>query len=133
ADIEQAVAILPLWNKGSVLIQLEQIALSASGYEYYQIINDVANESSGLNAPPPASLLGNLFNPDDRNEVVLGQFNAVALEQYNLFIERAAIQDQALTPNRFPELEDPSDPTSIFTAPCEESKTRTSIRPNGWQ
>lgn len=132
SGIEQEVAVLAFRNQGNILIELEQVALSPSGYAFYQIINDVLNESSGLNAPPPAALLGNLYNPEDRSEAVLGQFNAVDLTTYSLFIDRSGIQESALNPTVFPGLEDPNDPTSVFTAPCEESETRTAVRPKGW-
>lgn len=133
SNIELEVATLPYWTNTNIVIELEQLNLSEAGYEFYSIIDDVLNESSGLNAPPPASLIGNLFNPDNPTEAVLGQFNAVALKTYGLFIERENLADRPIEATQFPRLEESNDPSSIFLAPCEETNTRTAIRPRGWQ
>ena len=73
------IAVIPYYRRQDVLVQIQQLSLSETSYEYFKVINDLISDSGGLNAPPPAALFGNLFNPLDPAESVLGQFTASAV------------------------------------------------------
>ncbi|MEM9885359.1 MAG: DUF4249 domain-containing protein [Bacteroidota bacterium] len=127
------IAEIPFYRKQDILVEVQQLALSKSTYEYFKIINDILVESSSLNAPPPAALVGNLFNVDDPKEAVLGQFTAAASSTLSLFIERRNLNTLVLEPESLPALEDTTDPTSIITAVCEEGANQTAVEPKGWK
>ncbi|HAI38656.1 MAG TPA: DUF4249 domain-containing protein, partial [Maribacter sp.] len=74
STFELPVANLLLYNKSKILIELQQYSISASAYKYFSVLKDIVDDSNGLNAPPPAALLGNIINPNDEEEVVLGRF-----------------------------------------------------------
>lgn len=128
---DKEIAILPYYRPEDILIEVQQLALSPSSYQYFKVINDVTLESGGLNAPPPSALLGNLFNPDDTNEPILGQFTATMVATKSLFIDRSNISATPVTPDHNIRVE-----TCFMCpnfAPCEEGRFRTSIKPEGWQ
>lgn len=132
-SIERPVAIVPFYRKQDILVEIQQLSLTKESYEYFEIINDILVENSGLNAPPPAALAGNLVNIDDPSEVVLGQFTATTSSTLTLFIDRSTITDTPINPETLPALEDTANPDHILIAPCEEGKQRTSIKPAGWK
>ena len=131
AITDKEIVLLPYNRKEDILIEIQQLSLNESGYNYFKIIDDQVSASGGLNAPPAAPLLGNLFNPDDLTEIVLGQFTAAGVSSKFIFIDRSNIQEDPIRPDD-PIVVEPcaSCPQSF---PCEESSTRTSVEPEGWQ
>lgn len=124
------IAIIPFNRRPDILVEIQQFTLDKSAYEYFKVINSLVNESGGLNAPPPAPLLGNLFNPDDSSDLLLGQFTAAGVSTKRVFIDRSQIIEPPLTTDDLVILETcVSCPTS---APCVESFSRTPIKPEGW-
>lgn len=128
---DREIVILPFNRRPDILIEVQQLSLNESTYNYFKIINDQVSANAGLNAPPPAPLLGNLFNPNDPSEFVLGQFTTAGVSSKSLFIDRSTISEDPFRPDDPIILENcPSCPQSY---PCEESLTRTGIEPEGWQ
>ncbi len=127
---------LPLYTYENMVVEVQQFSISTSAYEYYKVLKDIVDNSSGLNAPPPAALVGNIFNPTDGEEFVFGRFTATATSVASAFIEREGIAEEALETRDAIILEDPMvypvPPGSTIFAPCEEGKFRTAIPPNGW-
>jgi len=127
---DREVAILPYYRRPSILVEIQQYSLNKSAYEYFKVINSQVSESGSLNAPPPAALLGNLFNPDDSSDLILGQFTAAGLSTKRIFIDRSQIIEPPIRPSEPLILETcNSCPTS---APCVDSFTRTASKPDGW-
>jgi len=125
------IVILPFYRRPDILIEVQQLSLNESAYNYFKIISDQVSASGGLNAPPAAPLFGNLFNPDDPTEIVLGQFTAAGVSSKFVFIDRSTILENPFRPD---------DPIILETCigcpqsyPCKESLTKTSIEPEGWQ
>ena len=125
------IAILPFNRRPDILIEVQQLSVSKSNYEYFKIINDQLSASGGLNAPPPSPLLGNLFNPDDSSEFVLGQFTVAGVSAKSIFIDRSMITENPVRPDN-PIILEPC-LTCPKSFPCEEGRNRTSIEPEGWQ
>jgi len=139
------VADIVLFSRENIVVQLQQFSLTASAYEYYRILQDLVDNNAGINAPPPAALIGNMFNPNDDQEFVLGRFTAAAATAENIFIDRRNIQEQPVNREIFffegcnevcPAINCP--PTSepgcveVLEAPCEETRFKTGITPEGW-
>ncbi len=129
------VGEVPLFTKRDILIEVQQFAISPLAYQYYQTLKDIIDNNSGINSPLPAALVGNLYNPEDKEEFVLGRFTAAATITKQLFVERESIlenqlEDELLTqPEGFAE---PTPPPQMYGAPCVESHYRTGRMPQGW-
>jgi hypothetical protein len=131
-----------LYTHGNILVELQQIALTEVAYEYYRILNDIVDNNSGLNAPPPAALVGNIYNPDNDEEYVLGRFTAASSTTMSVFIERDSISESAIEPFNIFKSECEifcgkavcKSPGCEFetVVPCNETRFRTAIRPEGW-
>ena len=127
---------LLLYTKEDMVVEVQQISLTPSAYDYYKVLKDIIDNSSGLNAPPPAALVGNLFNPEDDEDFIFGRFTSAASSSASLFIDRTFIAEEPLEdidPLRLePTLNSPFPPPATISAPCIESKFRTAIVPPGW-
>jgi len=72
--------------KYSILVK--QYALSEKSYTYWKEQENI-NESLGtLFDPQPYVIKGNIYNPDDENEVVLGYFDASSVQKKRIFISK---------------------------------------------
>ncbi len=124
------IAGIPYYRDQNILVEVQQLSLGKSAYDYFKIINDLVNENSGLNAPPPAALLGNLSSVNDPDDFVLGQFTATAVSTKRIFIDRSNTLATPIDPDHILRLEDCFNCPNYF--PCEEGFFRTSIKPVGW-
>mgnify|MGYP003669841594 CR=1 FL=1 len=124
-----------LYNKENVLIEVQQFSLSSSAYDYYKILKDIVDDNSGLNAPPPAALIGNLTSLDDGDDFIFGRFTAAASSTATIFVDRSEIEESAIE-RKDPIVQeaygDPLPDPITTEAPCSQTKYRTAIRPNGW-
>jgi hypothetical protein len=129
------VGDLLLYNKEDVVVEVQQFSLSPTAYKYYKVLKDIIDNSNGLNAPPPAALIGNIRNLEDKEDFVFGRFTAAATASRSVFIDRSTIQEQPLERQETPNFEgffDPVPAPETITVPCSETKFRTSIMPEGW-
>ncbi len=141
------VADVFLYTKEDIVVELQQFSLSAKAYDYYRILKDIVDNNSGLNAPPPAALVGNMLNPDDPEELVLGRFTASATTTRSVFIDRTDIQQEAIDSRRNLSFEfcalvcPPITCLPGYTGPpcpvirqiaCSETSFQTAVEPQGW-
>jgi len=139
------IADVVLFSNQNIVVQIQQFSLTASAYEFYRVLQDLVDNTAGINAPPPAALIGNMFNPNDDTEFVLGRFTAAPSTTRNIFIDRSDIQEPPLDNELFifescnevcPPIACPPffDPLCrpVLMAPCEETRFKTSITPEGW-
>ncbi len=131
-----SVGNLLLYTKEDMVVEVQQISLTPDGHQYYKVLKDIVDNNSGLNAPPPAALVGNMFNPDDPEDFIFGRFTAAGTSTAAIFIDRTLISEDALETREPIELEptlnSPFPPPATVSAPCSETKFRTAIPPNGW-
>ncbi|PIB26911.1 hypothetical protein BFP75_08110 [Maribacter sp. 4G9] len=133
------VGSLPLYTKENMVVEVQQFSLTPAAYKYYKVLKDIVDNASGFNAPPPAALIGNLYNVNDSEEFVLGRFTAAASSVVNVFVERELINEAAIATRQPPAVSleptigSPYPPPATNLAPCEESRYRTAIEPEGWQ
>ena len=128
------VANILLKRKTKILVEIQQFSLTEKAYTYYKTIKDLIDNNGGFNAPLPAALIGNMYNPNDANEYVLGRFTASSAFTKTIMIDRTTVDEAAIekqiTPNPEPTSTGPG--PNYTTALCEESRYRTSIQPEGW-
>lgn len=131
------VGELLLYTKENMVVEVQQFVLTPAAYDYYKVLKDVVDNNSGLNAPPPAALVGNLSNPQNSEEFVFGRFTAAATSTASIFIERNSIEEAPLElsePVVFePQIASPYPPPATVQAPCTENRTRTAITPDKWE
>lgn len=128
------VADIVLFTRRDILVELQQFGISSEAYRYYKTLKDLIDNNSGFNAPLPAALIGNLYSTEDPEKVVLGRFTAASSIITPIFIERRFVEEEPLEPILLTQPEgDEVPPPVVTTAPCVESRFRTSEEPEGWQ
>lgn len=125
-----------LTRRTKILVEIQQFSLTPKAYKYYKTIKDLVDNNGGLNAPLPAALIGNMYNPNDANEYVLGRFTASSASTKSIMIDRTMIEELPIGTTIRANPEEEGDPVPgppyQFTAPCVESRYRTPIQPEGW-
>ncbi|MBC2838739.1 DUF4249 domain-containing protein [Robiginitalea sp. SC105] len=129
------VADILLFQKRNILVNLQQYSLGREAYRYYKTLKDLVDNNSGFNAPIPAALLGNLFNPDNPEEYVLGRFTIASQASRDVFIERIFIEEAQLEELLLGQAEEfgSAPPPVTSSAPCQPGPYRTDVEPEGWQ
>lgn len=118
----------PYTGSGGILVELQQTAISREAYLYYGKLEDLTEGSSGLNAPLPAALYGNLANVTDPSQNVLGYVSVGAVSKRRLYWNRDTVPVEPLYRRR-PIVYEPAD--RPITAPCSGSSL-TPIKPEDW-
>ena len=133
------VAQIPLYQSNATLVSLQQMSLTANAYRYFKLIQDQSVNTGTLADTPPAPIKSNLVNIADKNELVLGYFSASSVAEVRYMLSRKNTKGgnynglfKAIH-NRVPNLEQKSmERPYIPLAVCKKSKSRTPIRPEGW-
>lgn len=126
------VAQIPFYSSTGALLEVEQVALTQSAFEYFTLLNQQTQTNGTLIDTPPAPIIGNIRNSKNENEKVVGYFGAGGSRKVRYWLDRTKYTSAKLTSllGRSMLLE-PTSPSPTF--PCEASRTRTPIRPDGWQ
>lgn len=122
-----------LYTNDNILIELQQFSISSNAYQYFETLKDIVDDNGGFNSPLPAALVGNMYNPNDPEEFVLGRFTAASSTSASEFVERIFIEEPQLEQRLInsPE-EDEVPPPIVSRVPCIEGRYRTGMRPDGW-
>lgn len=135
-SFEMPVGKMYLYNKKPILVELQQYSISAAAYKYFSVLKDIVEDNSSLNSPPPAALIGNIFNPNNEDEVVLGRFTVAGASEKRIFVSRDGIKESELEPTIIPleETAPIAESQRVYEAPCyEESRYLTYTEPEGWK
>lgn len=127
---DQEIADVIFYRKENILIEIQQLSVTESTYNYYKTISDIVDESGGLNAPTPAALLGNIVSTSNPEEIVIGNFTAASVSTKRVFLERRQF-NSPVDPDPFIHLESCIGCPTAF--PCEEGENRTGVKPIGWE
>lgn len=134
--IGRLVAKIPVYQLRGALVEIKQQSLTPSAFRYLKLLTEQSQNNGGLADTPPAALVGNVRNINDPNETVGGYFMVSSERTALVWLDRLDAIDQ-----RFPAqgllgrpiaLEVSTDPSRPPLAPCENSRSRTPIRPEGW-
>jgi hypothetical protein len=139
----QEVAEIPLYTKENMAVEIQQFSLSQNAYHYYKVLSDLVDNNGSLNAPPPAALIGNLYNVVNDNEYVFGRFTTASSSSASVFIERSGIEEQAIDKYEISNYEGcevcppgtscPVRCGPVTITPCSETRYRTSLVPKEWK
>jgi hypothetical protein len=72
--------------RGRHYFNVYQYSLTEDNYLYWENIRKVANQQGSIFDPPPAPISGNMFNPNDPEELVLGYFQVVQIDTVRTFV-----------------------------------------------
>ncbi|MBV6426446.1 MAG: hypothetical protein KIPDCIKN_00958 [Haliscomenobacter sp.] len=126
--IEYQLAVIPYDSRDDYFAVVELFHISSRNYQFWRTANTQVNNTGGIFDAPPATLPGNLFNPDDPKEQVLGFFNVAGVSRKGVYLKRDYLPFDPPSPKvEFPAVVEPECET------CNESSTRTAFRPTGWQ
>lgn len=95
-EIIQPVFYSPIYWFGNHYIEVKEYSISQDIYEFWQQYLEQTNRTGSILDPLPASLIGNIHNPSDSNEVVLGYFQASAVATKQVIIEPFFLQEYYL-------------------------------------
>ena len=123
------VARIDFTGSGKLLAEVRQHAITRRAFQYYEVLQNLTEGSSGLNAPLPAPLYGNLRDLSDLETTVLGYVGGSSVVSRRLVWNRDSIDGEPLSRPPQPVLEpvSPAPPS----APCD-GPNRTTEEPAGW-
>jgi hypothetical protein len=115
------------------LVEVRQHSLTPQYFAFLEILKTQAENTGGLADTPAALLVGNVRNVNNAKDKVLGYFSVTNTSIRRLWVPRVGL---GLSPaaNLNPPKEPPTpQPASWNPVPCKPSRTRTPLKPWGWQ
>jgi hypothetical protein len=139
-QVDKLVAQVPLYQTNACLVNIQQMSISANAYRYYKLVQDQSISTGTLADTPPAPIRSNVYNVDNKTELVLGYFTASAVSQAPTMVYRkntvGGLFDSIFKflNNREPKSELISfERKKVPNALCIPSRTRTPNFPYGWK
>ena len=152
------VVQVPLLTRQPALLVLRQLSLTPDAYRYYDLFRQQTQNTGGLADTPPTALVGNVRNPANVREPVVGFFTASAVAINRTWLDKKdatslplgayddaggvvqsddelffAQNHRAPTPGPLGKPFVPGRPGRNVTAPCIPGDDRTPIKPDGWR
>jgi hypothetical protein len=112
---------------GLMMVFGEMLSITREAQAYGKVIEDLVNANSGLNAPIPAPLNGNVRNANPEGLQALGYLGVASVSQASQLVERNIEVGNPLFFDPIIRLESPFGPR----APCE-GDNRSTTPPPGW-
>ena len=130
------VGKIPYYASSGALIEIKQQSISAEAYRYLKLLADQVQNNGSLVDTPPAAIIGNVKNISNQDEAVAGFFMVTSVRSKRYWISRENAKGLAAPIGLVdhPIVYEPSqsDTSRPPLAPCNESNTRTTSRPEGW-
>lgn len=100
----QPVMFIPFYQymNRKLDLTLYQHSISQEAYEFFRALNNQANSTGSMFDAPPTELKGNLYNINDKNEKVIGFFEASVVASKNIRIKGIDI-DFKIPPFDYPD------------------------------
>lgn len=116
--INQEVLFIPFYRYFGVKHKLKvyQYTVTEEAYEFYRIMEQQKEATGTVFDPPPARVVGNMYNPHNEHEQVIGFFDVSAVTAKEITVLRDEI-NHGFLPYQFPDdcLELPGS-TTVFPA-----------------
>ncbi|WP_337044452.1 DUF4249 domain-containing protein [Emticicia sp. 17c] len=134
--IGRLVAKIPYYSANGALVEIKQQSISSDAYKYLKLLAEQVQSNGSLVDTPPAAIVGNVKNMNDSDEPVAGFFMVTSVVTQRYWLGRENGEGKA-SPigllghpvNYEPMGADISRPPMVT---CDESKTRTPTKPEGW-
>jgi Domain of unknown function (DUF4249) len=125
------IAEIPYYQDRGALLEIKQQVVSDEAFRYLQIYQNQTQGTGTLADSPPAKLVGNIRNINNPKDEVAGFFTIAGTSSVKYWLSRedaiGKIRPIGLL-GRLPNIS----PFAV-TSTCELSRTRTPVRPIGWQ
>jgi Domain of unknown function (DUF4249) len=105
-----------------------QYAISEDEYNYWQSVRSIVNIDGSLFDPPPGTVTGNLYNPDNADDQVLGYFSVAGVSYNREFVTSTEL-GVATQPRCGPW--PPNQPDECFD--CLRLPLSSTTRPSYWE
>ena len=76
----------------SLLVQ--QYALTERAYTFWENIQAQQEDVGSIFSPPPAPIIGNIYNVNNEREVILGYFQASSVTEKRIFVTRSEVPNE---------------------------------------
>lgn len=116
--VEQPVVMVPNDRGTPYQIHVQQASLSRQSYEYWSLVQAQTTSVGSIFDPPPATITGNVFNPNDSTDFAFGFFDACSVTRDTLMIQRGEIEVPRYNPQIYSD--------------CRLLPHSTDIRPEGF-
>jgi hypothetical protein len=118
------VSIIPYERETKFLARVEQMSLSQRAFDFWNEILKQTTATGSIFDPAPAMVKGNMYNPNDLDEVVLGYFGASAVYKDSVLFDRFKVSGYVSASPRKPTLNGDCRPQEPFA---------TNVRPSGFK
>ncbi|MBC3788934.1 DUF4249 domain-containing protein [Spirosoma utsteinense] len=128
------VAQIPYLHYGSCLVEIRQSSLTLEAYQYFQLVENQTQNVGGIADLPPVAPIGNVRNPANEREAVVGYFAVSSVSRVRYWLNRTATNTGPALANTLFEALNARLPEEDgrVTAVCVPGLNRTPIRPEGW-
>ncbi len=129
------IAQIPYYHDIGTLVEITQRAVTPLAFGYLDMVADQSQNSGSLADTPPAALVGNIRNTEDRYESVGGFFMVGGVRRKLFWLDRKDLEGTGARAigllGRTPTMEPPNmlRPPQAF---CVDSFRRTPRKPDGW-
>ena len=72
-------------------IKERQLSLQKEAYEFFEVMKKNSESTGSIFDPQPAVLYGNMYNPDDSEEPVIGYMTICPIQEKRIFIEKIEV------------------------------------------
>ncbi len=105
-----------------------QFSISQEEYEYWRTVRELIDIDGSLFDPPPGTVIGNLYNVDDRNDVPVGYFSVASV-----FLQRAFINTNELEVSVRDKCSGFRFNVPFGCMNCLDITNSTTVRPSYWE
>jgi Domain of unknown function (DUF4249) len=132
--LKKNIGYVPFNFFSGCLVEVQQMSATGGYYQYLELLKSVTSGSGGLVDTPPAVLVGNVKNTQNREEKVIGYFTVVNTTKKRIWIDRKDASKAGLSPISFinPSIPPPAG-APVTTKACTPSEYRTNVKPSEWR
>jgi hypothetical protein len=94
-SIYKQVAAIKYDRKTGFLTKLAQFSITKEAYVFWNNVHEQQSNVGSIFDPAPTQIRGNVYNPDNTNEQVLGFFTTASISRKHLLIKRGLEADKA--------------------------------------
>jgi len=78
-------------SQSDFYVEVNQYSLSKEAFRFLQLLEDQRNRGGSIFDPPPASILGNMYNVNNPKDIALGYFIASAASRVRVIMKRTGL------------------------------------------
>jgi Domain of unknown function (DUF4249) len=134
--IRKSIGYIPYVFYNGCLVEVKQSSITPQYSAFLEILKSQAENTGGLADTPAALLTGNVKNLTNATQKIVGYFSVTNTTKKRIWVDRRPLAAAGYKPlsSLNPPLDAPTPtPPSWYPVACKPSKTRTNVKPMGWQ